>query len=931
MSPARSDAKVIERAGDVPVIEPSPALRIDDASILEGDNGIRKLMFQVRLTAPSSSTVTVDARSLDTTATLANLDYSALERQVTFAPGVVSQWIVVTVRGDRTIEPDELMLLRLANAQNATVADSEAVGRIVNDDFPSLTIADASVAEGNGGSDSLRFAITLSANSPDTVSFTAATVDGSATAASADYVPTSKAFQLAPGTTSATFTVAVLGDKRVESDEAMVTRLSSLRGAVFADSEAVGTIVDDDLPLLSVADAAVAEGDSASRPLPFQVRLSAPARARIAFRYQTFDGSALVAGADYLPTAGDTAFAVGEDLIVLPVTVLCDTLLEANDRFTFRIIALTGATMIDSTAIGTIANDERVRFTRLSIGVPEFPYGTLPPAFGDLTGDGLPDLPMYANVGGTFVEMPFVRALLGNGNYHGAAWCDYDRDGDMDFVQMPYGQNETPYNRVHLLQNSNGTLSDVAPSLGIDIMGYGETPSWGDFNADGWPDLFLPFYAHVAPFHSYLFLNQGGASFLDASDSSGVALRDLPADRRPEGTSVVDWNGDGTLDLYCGNHLFLNDGDAHFTDVRAATGLPQVFDEGSQFVDFDDDGDFDLYLRTEYGPTLYRNDQGIFTDVTATLAIGPLGWEWGDRWADLDGDGDLDLLYFPPSAEARLLLNQGDGTFREDLAFRGVFIGSSLSSFADIDADGDLDIAVGANGRMIAVNHSELTSRAATSYIKVRVEDDQGKLVMQGATVRLRSIDDPKHPVQSRIVDGGSGYLGQDEYTITFGGLVSGAYDLEVAFPSKPDRERVVGPAQNPALAAIRPGLSGPKLIVVRPGGSVSIQDHNVLTASATRGPVSSRLGLGMASPNPARSSIRIGFTLPTGRQATLSIHDVNGRRVRTLGRDARLAGESEVTWDLRDEAGRRVPAGIYFARLAGDASATARRIVVLH
>src|SRR5207249_4275306 len=124
----------------------------------------------------------------------------------------------------------------------------------------------------------------------------------------------------------------------------------------------------------------------------------------------------------------------------------------------------------------------------------------------------------------------------------------------------------------------------------------------------------------------------------------GVALRGLPSELRPEGADAVDWNGDGSLDLYCASHLFLNDGTGHFTDVRAQVGLPVVFDEGAKFVDIDNDGDLDLYLRAETGPRLYRNDGGKYTDITTAAGLPKRPFFWGDSWADVDNDGDVDLL-----------------------------------------------------------------------------------------------------------------------------------------------------------------------------------------------------------------------------------------------------------------------------------------------
>ncbi len=686
----------------------------------------------------------------------------------------------------------------------------------------------------------------------------------------------------------------------------------------------------DARPVIAVGDTAMAEGDTGLSPMAFRVRLRPPAATPVSFHYETLDGTATVADGDYIPIAGDTTFAPGQDQVVLVVPIRGDSLLEANERFTLHVFAVTGADPAERYAVGTILNDEHTRFARFTTGVPDFGPGTLPPDWGDADGDGRPDLPLYQNLGGVFDEMPGWRALLGDGNYHGGAWCDYDRDGRMDYVLMPYGDDESSYNFTRLLHNTPLGFLDVGSAVGVDVTGHGETPVWADFDGDGWPDLFLPFYSHVFPYRSFFYRNLHDGSFKECADSAGVSLPGLPIELRPEGAAAADWNGDGAIDLYCASHLFLNDGTAHFTDIREQVGLPIVFDEGAQFLDYDDDGDLDLYMRTATGPTLFRNENGTFTDVSATLGIGFVDWLWGDRWFDADLDGDLDLLFFDPVLGARLLINNGDGTFTEDLAFRTLGLQGSLSAFADMDGDGDLDMVVGEYSKQFARNLLEEIPRAHTPYLKVRLEDAEGRLVEQGATVRLRSLDDPKHPVQTRIVDGGSGYLGQDEYTLTFGGVGSGSFDLEVSFPAAPGTSGIVGPAQNPLLGGLRPGLNGPQLVVVRRNGMVFLQNIPAPVAAVVPGP--SYVGLLSApSPNPVRTATRMRFSLPAPARVTLTVHDLSGRRIRTLSDGPRAAGPGDVTWDLRDDAGRPVPTGLYFARLVRDGRpAGAQRVVVV-
>src|SRR5207247_9798355 len=124
-------------------------------------------------------------------------------------------------------------------------------------------------------------------------------------------------------------------------------------------------------------------------------------------------------------------------------------------------------------------------------------------------------------------------------------------------------------------------------------------------------------------------------------------------------------------------------------------GRPQVRGEGSAFDDYDNDGDYDLYVRNEDEVHLYRNDNGVFTDVATQAGLFASSFYWGDSWADVDNDGDLDLLFMLADAPAKLMLNNGDGTFTADTAFEALNVRSDNSAWADVDGDGDLDVVGG--------------------------------------------------------------------------------------------------------------------------------------------------------------------------------------------------------------------------------------------
>src|SRR5205814_2225602 len=127
--------------------------------------------------------------------------------------------------------------------------------------LPTLTIDDARITEGDTGVRSLEFRFHLSMPAADSVSVDVATFDGTATVADQDYEPVSLRLTFPPARVAESLTGSVTGDTKIEADGPFLVRLATPVGAAFSDSEAVGTIVNDDVPLLAVADTAVAEGD----------------------------------------------------------------------------------------------------------------------------------------------------------------------------------------------------------------------------------------------------------------------------------------------------------------------------------------------------------------------------------------------------------------------------------------------------------------------------------------------------------------------------------------------------------------------------------------------------------------------------------------------------------------------------------------------
>jgi hypothetical protein len=227
----------------------TPVLSIADATLAEGNAGTAVATFAVTLSAASSSTVTVNYATANGTA-LAGNDYVAASGVLSFAPGETSKTFNVTINGDAGVELDETFTATLTTPANATLGDAAGTGTITNDDAATVSIADVTQAEGDSGTSSFSFTVSLTQASDAGVSFTATTADGTASAGS-DYTALSaSAFTIAAGATSTTVPVTVAGDAVFEPAESFTLTLAGLsvagRAVTILDGAATSTITNDD-------------------------------------------------------------------------------------------------------------------------------------------------------------------------------------------------------------------------------------------------------------------------------------------------------------------------------------------------------------------------------------------------------------------------------------------------------------------------------------------------------------------------------------------------------------------------------------------------------------------------------------------------------------------------------------------------------------
>jgi len=177
---------------------------------------------------------------------MSNSDYVPTFGTLFFSPGQTSKNVSVRIKGDVTIEKNETFFVNLSGAGNGTIAKSQGIATIKNDDFPSISINNVTVTEGNSGTKNANFAVTLSnTNFGDPVKVSYRTVNGTAFAVS-DYVAKTGVLTFNPGQKSQIISIPVRGDVIPEAQERFFVQLFSPQNGKLAITQGTGTIKNDD-------------------------------------------------------------------------------------------------------------------------------------------------------------------------------------------------------------------------------------------------------------------------------------------------------------------------------------------------------------------------------------------------------------------------------------------------------------------------------------------------------------------------------------------------------------------------------------------------------------------------------------------------------------------------------------------------------------
>jgi hypothetical protein len=391
-----------------------------------------------------------------------------------------------------------------------------------------------------------------------------------------------------------------------------------------------------------------------------------------------------------------------------------------------------------------------LRFTDVTAraGITPHGYG-MGAATGDYDNDGDPDVyvtafghnALYRNNGdGTFSDVTAAARVDDPRWSTSAAFVDYDRDGDLDLIVVNYLDFTLAGNK--LCYDTTGARDYCGPRS-------------------------------FQPVPSRLFRNDGNGVFSDASAASGIA----GVYGAGLGVTVGDYNNDGWLDLYIANdatpnQLWINQKNGTFADDGPLSGVAVNAagnPEGSMGVasgDYDGDGDEDLFVTNIAGETfaLYQNDgRGAFDDVRVRAGVGrPTAafTGFGTEWIDYDSDGWLDLIAVngavnmverlrgqPNPFRMRSLLfhNDGDGRLRDVSAEAGPAIlheaVSRGAAVGDIDNDGDPDVVVTINGGPARLLLAQ--APRANHWMRLRLEQPTGNRLAMGARVGVERTGRP--------------------------------------------------------------------------------------------------------------------------------------------------------------------------------------------
>lgn len=423
-------------------------------------------------------------------------------------------------------------------------------------------------------------------------------------------------------------------------------------------------------------------------------------------------------------------------------------------------------------------------------------------AWGDYDGDGYVDIFvanssdqinfLYQNNGdGSFTRITEGEMVETASNSEGAAWIDYDNDGDVDlFVANREEEPNFLFNN-----DGNGTFTRILEGEIVSEAFSSTGSCWIDLDNDGHLDVFV---TNRDGQDNSLFRNDGAGNFIKISE--GIIVSDA-GDSRACGWADVDLDGD--WDLFVGNAhernaMYLNDGNGDFSKVSESDLLTRSdYTYGLSWADFDNDGDLDLFVAnvtdggSRYNELFENEGGGEFSKIDLEPITNDIGPSKGNAWGDLENDGDIDLFVAngTPGVDVRnfIYLNDGTGIFsRVEVGI--ISSDSEISAgaaLADYDGNGSLDIFVANWQNEDWDNALYQNQNTLGEWIKITAVGLQSNRSAIGTRVRVLARIGGQDIWQERIIQSNTGYGSQNSLIVHFGlGDAKSVLEVEIHWPS---------------------------------------------------------------------------------------------------------------------------------------------------
>lgn len=648
----------------------------------------------------------------------------------------------------------------------------------------------------------------------------------------------------------------------------------------------------------------------------------------------------------------------------------------------------------------------------------------------DFNNDGLVDIyhanfqnpgRLYLNQGNDgFIDVLQDIGIDEGTNMWGAAFGDYNHNGYLDIIFEDLSAPSKLYRN-----NRNFTFTEVNDSANVLVNTLAQGAAWGDFNLDGNLDFFI--VNDVGP--NQLFKNLDRETFLDISisanvqtygNSYGVSWGDINNDNFPDAYIATCHPSDPLRSV---NHLLLNNGNETFTNIGHAAGVADSLAGWSVLMfDYDHDFDIDIFCTNSFhNPRpgfnrLYRNEgDTTFTNVSfqAGVAGGILEDSYGASEADFDNDGWTDIYIADLNHRDRLYHNNGDGTFIDVALAAGIADNEHRAvAVADLNNDGWIDIFTAGT----PTNRVMFNNGGSNHWLKIRARGISSNYFGVGAEIEVHC--DSLH--QIKIIKAGDSFCSQNhDLTAHFGlGQFTSIDSVIVRWPGgtvdritnlqqvdeqitiiegmginhRPTTFNLTAPANGDTLYDNDPGiqfnwtnasdpdsepltynfyLSGEDLITGATFDTlisgipdttifissnllnnnysylwtVDVSDGLLLTASTNAWRftfvhataisdqgmnIPATFDLGQNYPNPFNPTTNINYQIPIQNDVEVAVYNILGEKIRVLVDENQTAGFYTLQWDSKNDTGNQVAAGIYFYRISTEKFTNSKKMLLL-